>query len=269
MTHPHTAKTGDPCWVDLYTADPDRSIAFYSELFGWTAERAGAEFGGYITFRKDGKAVAGAMGRVEDDGDVWPDRWTVYLATSDAQATVDAAVANNGVTYMAPMEVGDRGYMAMLGDAGGAAVGIWQSGTFGGFETVGLVEDGQWRDHAGTPSWFELHTRDYDAALTFYREVFGWNDTFTIADSPEFRYSTLHSASPMLGGVLDAAAFLPEGVPSTWVVYFGAEDVDKTVARVVELGGTIVKPAEDSEYGRMAVVTDPTGAHFSIGGDKA
>ncbi|MFE7798094.1 VOC family protein [Nocardia sp. NPDC057440] len=268
MTDNATHKPGDPTWVDLYTADPDRAIAFYGELFGWTAERAGEEFGGYITFRKDGKAVAGAMGKTAD-GVESPDQWTVYLAAADAKATADAAVAHGGTVVVPPMDVGDVGAMAVLGDVGGAGVGIWQAGTFGGFETLGLVTGGKWSNHAGAPSWFELHTRDYEASLAFYRDVFGWQDPFTIADTPEFRYTTIHSTSPMLGGVMDASAFMPEGAPAGWKVYFGADDVDAAAAKVVELGGAVLVPAMDSPYGRMVGVVDPTGARFSIGGETA
>ncbi|MEV6427367.1 VOC family protein [Nocardia sp. NPDC051463] len=266
MTDNATTKPGDPTWVDLYTADPDRAIDFYGELFGWTAERADEEFGGYITFRKDGKAVAGAMGKMAG-GVEGPDQWTVYLAAVDAKATADAAVAHGGTVVLPPMDVGDLGAMAVLGDIGGAGVGIWQTGTFAGFETLGLVTGGRWSDHAGAPSWFELHTRDYDASLAFYRDVFGWQDPFTIADSPEFRYTTIHSTSPMLGGVMDASTFLPEGAPAGWTVYFGADDVDAAAAKVVELGGAVVVPAMNSPYGRMVGVADPTGARFSIGGE--
>src|SRR6185312_10611745 len=38
--------TGAPCWIDLMSADPDKSAAFYGELFGWTAESTGDEYGG-------------------------------------------------------------------------------------------------------------------------------------------------------------------------------------------------------------------------------
>ncbi|WP_454195917.1 VOC family protein [Nocardia sp. Marseille-Q1738] len=268
MTNPNSSKPGDPCWVDLYTSDPERSIAFYRDLFGWTAEQAGAEFGGYITFRKDGRAVAGAMGRMPGDTDS-PEQWTVYLANPDAQATADAAVAAGASLIVPVMRVGELGTMAVLGDVGGAGVGIWQAGTFPGFETMGLVSGGQWREHAGAPSWFELHTRAYDASLAFYREVFGWSDVFTISDVPEFRYTTIHAQTPMLGGVMDASAFLPEGAPAGWTVYFGADNVDETVERVVALGGSVLSPAEDTPYGRMASVADATGARFSIGGEKA
>ncbi|WP_336081225.1 VOC family protein [Nocardia sp. SSK8] len=263
-----TPKPGDPVWADLYTADLDRSIAFYGELFGWTADRGGPEFGGYTTFSKDGSAVAGAMSRQEDAGDPYPDRWTVYLSSTDAAATTAKASEAGGQVFLPPMAVADIGTMAVLADVGGVGVGVWQADTFGGFQARGTVADGTWSGHAGVPSWFELMTRAYEPSLTFYRDVFGWDDTFTVADSDEFRYTTLHATSPMLGGVMDANGHLPEGVPGAWTVYFGAEDVDTTAARAAELGGAIVFEPMDTPYGRLAGLTDATGAHFSIGGNK-
>ncbi|WP_054814541.1 VOC family protein [Nocardia arizonensis] len=264
MTQP---KPGDPVWIDLFTADPERSIAFYTDLFGWTAERGGPEFGGYITFRKNGKAVAGGMAK-QPDSPEGPDQWTVYLSSTDARATAAAAADKGGAICVAPMPVGDLGVMAILGDPGNSGVGVWQAGSFAGIETNALVEDGKWRDHDGAPSWFELHTHAYDAALDFYRDVFGWNDTFAVPMPEEagFRYSTIHSTSPMRGGVMDASV-LPPDAPGGWTVYFGADDVDKAVAKVVELGGTVLSPPQDTPYGRMAAVTDSTGARFSLGGD--
>ncbi|MFI6865625.1 VOC family protein [Nocardia sp. NPDC050406] len=263
-----TFKHGDPIWIDLYTADPERSIAFYGELFGWTAERAGEEFGGYITFRKDGKAVAGGMGKAEGD-DAAPDQWTVYLSVDDARATAAKAVTEGGTIEVPAMDVGNLGAMAVIGDVTGAGVGLWQSGAHRGFETIGIASGGHWTGHAGVPTWFELHTPDYDAALTFYTDVFDWQDPFRMAIPGEgdIGYTTIHSETPMLGGVLDAHTFLPEGAHGCWRVYFGADDVEKAAQRVVELGGSVVAPMMDTPFGRMVAVADPTGAQFSIGGN--
>ncbi len=68
-----SAPIGAPCWIDLYTSDPDKSCAFYGELFGWTWEVGGEEYGGYITFSKDGVSVAGAMRNDGESGA--PDMW--------------------------------------------------------------------------------------------------------------------------------------------------------------------------------------------------
>jgi predicted enzyme related to lactoylglutathione lyase len=63
---------------------------------------------------------------------------------------------------------------------------------------------------------------------------------------------------------MDASAFLPEGVPAHWSVYFGVDDADAALARIVDLGGAIVMAAEDTPYGRLATATDPNGAQFKL-----
>jgi predicted enzyme related to lactoylglutathione lyase len=104
---------------------------------------------------------------------------------------------------------------------------------------------------------------DHGKALEFYREVFGWQ-TETVSDTDEFRYSTaIFDGDPLLG-VMDGTSDLPEGVPGNWFFFLGAEDVDKTVQLIVENGGSVIRAAEDTPYGRLAAVADPTGAGFNL-----
>jgi hypothetical protein len=42
------------------------------------------------------------------------------------------------------------------------------------------------------------------------------------------------------------------------------EDADAALAKITELGGSIVRPAEDTPYGRLAEAADPTGVHFKL-----
>jgi predicted enzyme related to lactoylglutathione lyase len=148
----------------------------------------------------------------------------------------------------------------VIDDPGGARIGLWQVNTFAGFGGV--------REGMGMPAWAELHTRNYDQVVAFYRDVFGW-DVHSIGDTPEFRYSTLGPADDAYGGILDAAAFLPPDAPAMWSVYFGAGDGDGLLARAVELGGSVVTPAEDTPYGRVATVADPMGTLFKLVGRTA
>ena len=246
------APLGAPCWVDLFTSDPDATRPFYCELFGWTAEEAGEEYGGYVNFLKDGVPVAGCMRNDGESGA--PDVWSVYLAAADAKATVDAAAAAGGQVLVPAMDVGELGVMAVVTDAGQAAIGVWQPGLHKGF---GILAD------PGTPAWFELHTRDYEASVEFYRTVFAW-DTHVVGDTPEFRYTTLGEGDGQLAGIMDATAFLPDGVPAHWSIYFGVDDTDAALAKLVDLGGSIVLAAEDTPYGRLAQAADPTGALFKL-----
>jgi predicted enzyme related to lactoylglutathione lyase len=252
MPQPDQTLAGAPCWIDVFTSDTDKAAAFYGDLFGWTAQSAGEEYGGYINFSKGDQMVAGCMRNDGQSGT--PNAWSVYLSSADAKATVDAAVARGAEVIVPAMDVMALGTMAVLSDPGHAAIGLWQPGLHKGF---GIVAE------AGAPSWFELHTRDYAAAVAFYREVFGW-DTHEMSDTAEFRYTTLGEGDSAAAGIMDASGFLPADMPAHWTVYFGVADADAALERVVALGGTMLEPAQDTPYGRVAAVADPTGAAFRI-----
>jgi len=242
---------GAPVWVDLMTSDQDGARAFYGTLLGWGSEEPNPDFGGYLNFTLGGARIAGCMAAMEPG---MPDVWSVYLATDDIERTVRDAVAHGGQVIVEPMAVGDLGWMAVMIDAGGAAIGAWQSGEHRGF---GVIAE------PGAPSWFELHSRDYEASLAFYRDVFGWT-LRTESDAPEFRYTVFDRDDEQHAGIMDASGFLPEGVPAHWTVYFGAADTDASVATVTAEGGSVVQAAEDTPYGRLAAVADPTGAVFRL-----
>ncbi|MFI5036215.1 MAG: VOC family protein [Acidimicrobiales bacterium] len=246
------APIGHPCWVDHLTNDADATRRFYTGIFGWEAGEASEEFGGYFQFFRDGVPVAGAAPAMAEHP--MPDVWSVYLAVEDAQVTLDRAAGAGGTVIVPAMRVGDLGTMGMVTDPSGAAVGLWAPITFQGFGVL---------DEANAPKWFELHTLDYERAVSFYQDVFAW-DTSVAGDTPEFRYTTADADGGHFAGMMDSKNFLPEGTPSHWTVYFGVHDVDAACARAVELGGSITVAAQDTPYGRLAGVADPGGAVFSV-----
>jgi predicted enzyme related to lactoylglutathione lyase len=245
---------GAPCWIDLITSDTGRARSFYSQLLGWTAEEPAPGPGGYFLFRKDNMRVAGY--RASQPGSGQPDSWSVYLASHDAAHTLDAALDEGGQVIVPATDVGDLGTMAVITDPGGARVGIWQPAAFPGFAV---------RDQPGTPTWFELHTRDHQTAVAFYRDVFRW-DTHVISDTPEFRLTTIGNANSQLGGIMDASGYLPMGAPPYWEVYFAVEDTDRALTTITRLGGSILKAPQDTPHGRLAAAADPTGASFKLVG---
>ena len=67
-----------------------------------------------------------------------------------------------------------------------------------------------------------------------------------------------------LGGIGGLPADVPAGVPAHWSTYFAVADTDAALGTVAGLGGSVVQPAWDSPYGRMATVSDDQGAQFSL-----
>ena len=249
-----SAAIGSPCWADLWTSDVEGSRKFYGDVFGWEAQEPSPEFGGYFMFTRNGIPIAGGMG---DMGDMPANNaWKVYLTTDDINKTVETAEAEGAQIISPPMPVADLGIQAVLVDPTGAHLGAWQPGSFPGFTVV--------NEH-GAPSWFELHTRDYAAAVAFYRTVFRWN-TNVGGDSDEFRYTTMRDprGEGELAGIMDATAWLPEGVPAHWSIYWEVDDADAAMAKVKALGGSVVMDALDTPYGRLATAADPAGAQFKL-----
>jgi uncharacterized protein len=242
---------GTPCWVDLGVSDIPLAIGFYSGTFGWEVQPGGPEVGGYSMAYNDGRAVAG-IGPKMGPADT-PTLWTMYLAADDADATAAKIKGAGGELLMEPMDVMDVGRMAIAADITGAAFGIWQARTHIG---VGLA------NAPGALTWNEHFSRDFEGAKAFYAAVFGYEYGDMSGDG--FTYATLLLGGHEVGGIGAYPADIPADQPAAWSTYFGTVDTDSEVAAVTNNGGTVVRPAADSPYGRIAVVTDNQGAVFSL-----
>lgn len=253
MTNRDAAPVGAPCWADLWTSDVAGSRRFYAELFGWEAQAASPEFGGYFMFTREGAPTAGAMG---DRGDTRADdTWTAYLATDDIEGALAASADLDARVEGGAMQVADLGAQATIVDPTGARVGLWQPGAFSGFSVIG---------EPGSPSWFELHTRDFPRALAFYENVFGL-EAQVGSDTGDPRYALLRRPGDAedLAGIMDAS-ILPQGVQSAWYVYWEVEDVERSVATAAALGGKVLSGPDHTPYGILAGLEDPAGAHFRL-----
>jgi uncharacterized protein len=255
MTTRDTAPAGAPCWADLWTSDVEGSKRFYGQLFGWESEAPDPEFGGYFSFTLNGVRVAGCM------GDMGPDMkanntWKPYLATPDTNKTLELAETNGAQIVVRGMTVGDLGVQSVLVDPGGASLGTWQPITFQGFTVI---------NENGAPGWFELHTRDYERAVDFYRTVFSW-ETTVASDTEQLRYTVFRSSAggEDVGGVMDASAWQAEGTPNEWSVYWDADDCAAQVDKVKKLGGSVIIGPDDTPYGVLALCADPAGAQFKL-----
>ncbi|WP_420176469.1 VOC family protein [Luteococcus sp. OSA5] len=256
MTQP-----GNPIWMDLGTDDVEGAKTFYTALFGWDFLDQGPDFGGYLMIKQGEGFVGGAMSsRMTQQGPVdepqFPTCWTIYLRVDDIDAALAKVEPTGGSVMVAAMQVGEAGKMAVVTAADGAVVGLWQAGDFEGYDFTG---------QPGTPVWFETMSKDYDAAASFYTEVFGWQ-LAPMPGSPEGqpRYATNGAGDQAGCGLCEANSFLPAEVPSYWRMYLAVDDCDAAVATVQELGGRLLDGPMDSPFGRLATVADPHGATFQV-----
>ncbi|MEU8569008.1 VOC family protein [Streptomyces pathocidini] len=117
----------------------------------------------------------------------------------------------------------------------------------------------------GTPCWVELTAPDQQAALDFYRDLFGWQGEIGPSDYGGYSVCTLKGQP--VAGVMAAQPMGDQPAPPTvWTTYLTSADADATHAAVTEHGGSIVfgPPMDVMELGRMFVASDPAGAVFGV-----
>jgi len=241
---------GTPSWVDHGAKEIAASNSFYVNLFGWDAEDQGEEAGHYTILSKSGRTVAGNMAIMMEGQ---PSAWTTYVSVEDADDTVRIAKEAGATVFVEPMDVMDIGRMAIFADPTGAAIGIWQPKTFIGAELA---------NETGSICWNELNTRDAAAAKPFYSKVFGWSPNDLDMDGMQYTEWRLGDRS--VAGMMTMPEMVPAEVPAHWLVYFGTDDTDATVAKAAELGAATLVPPTDIPPGRFAVLMDPDGAAFAV-----
>ncbi len=105
-------------------------------------------------------------------------------------------------------------------------------------------------------------TRDSSSVTKFYKTVFGYEEEPVV--SADFDYVTLHVGGHPVAGIHGVGNSLPRDRGPHWMTYFEVSDTDAATTRLVDLGGHVVQVPHDSAHGRVATVTDPEGAMFSL-----
>jgi uncharacterized protein len=108
-------------WDELGTTDADGAQRFYEEVFGWSTQDMGEEYGGYRIFSRGETQIAGLM-RNQDPS--IPAMWTPYVGAEDPDATCKKAAELGAQALVEPMDVPNVGRFAILKDPQGAVFGI-------------------------------------------------------------------------------------------------------------------------------------------------
>ena len=260
-------QAGVPCWVAGVHPDPEKAVAFYTELFGWEAEETmGADSPGkYYLCRLRGRDVA-AVGSRRGGGAPLVAVWETYIWVESADDTAARVSDAGGSVIMDPFDLLDAARTGVFADPSGAVFGVWQPGEHRGAQLVN--EPGAW-------SISQLNTRDPEGSKAFYGAVFGWEtDTFDTGGGEV----TLWRVPGYVGGEPEQPVSRevvgvmvpisddrsPEDVSAHWSVDFWVNDVEAAADNAARLGGEVVVSPFDTAVGRTAVLADPQGAVLSV-----
>jgi uncharacterized protein len=244
---------GTFCWADLGTPDAGAAKRFYTALFGWTAEdRPMGPTTFYTMLTHQGRAVAALYQQDPGSGAGTP-RWLNYISVESANDTARRTRELGGAVVVEPFDVLDVGRMALVQDATGAVVALWQPRRHVGAGIIG---------ETGAMCWNELATTDTARAEVFFAALFGWSAM--TRDLVGLRYTTFARDGEPCGGMIPIDASRDPELPH-WLVYFAVSDCDGHLALAQSLGGSVrVSPLDVPGVGRYAVLIDPQGATFAI-----
>ena len=105
---------------------------------------------------------------------------------------------------------------------------------------------------------FEIPAENLERAKKFYSSVLGWK--YKDSSMPGIEYY-------LIDGITPAGGINPLTEPSKTkaiTVYFGTDDIDSTIKKIKDGGGTAEQKAPIPGQGWFAACTDPDGNTFSL-----
>lgn len=109
--------------VELNTTDVDKAKAFYGKLFEWTLQDVPMGDQAYTMIRV-GEGTGGGMMKQLIPGA--PSAWLSYVEVHDISASTKQAKALGATIMKDVTEVMGMGWLSIIVDPTGAALGLWQ-----------------------------------------------------------------------------------------------------------------------------------------------
>ncbi len=239
-------------WYDLFTNDLQSTSRFYEELFGWSFSDTASKEKLVKTIALNGVPIANAIHIDSVKGKMNESRWLSYMSVEDVDRALTVSKKNNGTIYMQPKDLPNRGRVAMVKDPEGAIFAIVTTSD-GDPPDQGLIQN-HWMGS-------ELWSTNPDAELTFYHLLVGYEQRLVNVGAGR-KYRFLIKNGQTRAGIVK----IPwDDVKPNWLPYVAVEDVMAIVAKAKESGGKVlVEPDKAIREGRVAIISDPSGAVFAV-----
>jgi predicted enzyme related to lactoylglutathione lyase len=260
MTVATSTLLGRPLWYELMTTDMKAAEAFYRTVVGWKTSPFDGAGQPYTMFNRSGDVSVGGVLTKPDEVKA-PPFWAMYVGVPKLEEAASHIKRLGGKENTEVIEIPDVGRMQMMMDPQGAAFYVIQPAS-GEQRPEGTPE-------VGEGSWHELLTTDWQAAMKFYEQVFGWQPTETMDMGPSGKYQMFNRPHGMIGGMMNKPKEMANAPPN-WLIYFRVPDVDAAAERITAKGGKILSgPMEVPGGDRVLSATDPQGAAFGLHASKA
>jgi predicted enzyme related to lactoylglutathione lyase len=241
--------------MELATTDRSAAKAFYTNLFGWTADDIpmGPDFA-YTIFRLGKEDAGGAYELMKEQRDTHvPPHWMLYVRTDNTDAAAARAVELGALLIVPPSDIPNVGRFAVIQDPTGAHISLFQPGQHRGLTLFGALN---------ALSWADLNTNDPEKAAQFYADWLGWSYETGADGYRHILNGTSHE--DMIGGI-PPRMHAPPGTPSHWMSYFHVADCGALTTKAASLGARTIMPANlIPDVGTIAVLADPQGAVFAL-----
>jgi uncharacterized protein len=111
--------------IELNSPDPDKSKAFYGELFQWQLEATpnSPVSDDSYTVIKVGEGTGGGIMKQVANG---PAGWIPYVLVDDVRASTDKAESLGGKVMKGVTEMPEMGWFSIIQDPTGSVLGLWQ-----------------------------------------------------------------------------------------------------------------------------------------------
>src|SRR6267143_5129162 len=114
------SKPGSIVHVELHSADPAKSKAFYGEVFGWKFEEMPEM--NYILWRAENEPGGGIMQTMEGR----PPQVLNYIMSESVENTLRDIMDAGGNVIQPKMEIPGQGWWALFQEPGGTMMAIYQ-----------------------------------------------------------------------------------------------------------------------------------------------
>ncbi|MEX0330427.1 MAG: VOC family protein [Puniceicoccaceae bacterium] len=252
--NPYQRYPGKIIWHDLFTSVPGEMAAFYETMFGWESEAHELNGRKVYLMWSGGYPVAAIVERAKVDGDQEGGIWIAYASVNSVDSVSSAVIAAGGRILVQKGQFPGRGEHAILQDDQGAIFGVLKSAS---------GDPGEYMPNIGDFFWAQHLSGDAQVAANFYETV----GNYKVVKDKRFQGPQLFLLSS--GGFARAGLSpLADNAPvdkADWIHFIRVESIEETLANLSSGGAKVLLPPdEDILEGRLAILTDPSGALVGI-----